>query len=632
MGRAYSEELDRMQDTLAWAASVELPSVATFCEQSTNLFLVVIGSGGSFTVATALAAHISGLRQDFAQAMTPLQYVQCADGLPSHRVLLVSAEGKNRDILHATRKALSAAAACDVLTFSHTSPLAALVGAEPSARLFFFDPPWGRDGYLATNSLLASVVLGLRLHGVDIDGRLLGAFLPLYRTTDKLNALAGDVARTGRLLALHGAHGLVAAVDAESKLAEAAFAFTQVSDFRQFAHGRHIQLARPDAPVPIIAFVGPDDEALWHATHAEIPEQVTIFTCALPKDAPAAAIVGLLVVMALVEKVAAIRGQDPGQPDVPDFARRIHALDTSSFVSRPASTVVNPKIAALECSMSCESAVQAGARYLAQLRHARFAALVLDFDGTMCETAKREDGLDPRLTPIVIKLLQHGITIAFASGRGNSLHEDLQARLPQDVWPSCLLGCYSGSLVTPLAQPWPTTATDSQVDEIQRQLEALGVSAENGFKLSARMAQLTIRRKNGDGVDTLFTLCSSLVLGRTGWRVFRSAHSVDVLAPVAVKSAVVDALADQLALDPLTEICRIGDRGEPAGNDSELLGQGLSLSVDGVSADPASCWFFGDMSLNPVERAAHYLGALVLEDGRARFDDRVLALWEEQLA
>jgi len=107
---------------------------------------------------------------------------------------------------------------------------------------------------------------------------------------------------------------------------------------------------------------------------------------------------------------------------------------------------------------------------------------------------------------------------------------------------------------------------------------------------------------------------------------------VDVLAPVAVKSAVVDALVHQLSLDPLSEICRIGDRGEPAGNDSELLGRGMSLSVDGVSADPASCWFFGEMSLNPVERAAHYLGALVLEDGWARFDDRVLALWEKQLA
>ncbi len=632
MGRAYSEELDRLQDTLAWAAGVGLPAMATVGVHPTNFALVVIGSGGSFTVATALAANMSSLGQDFAQAMTPLQYVQCADSLPPHRVLLVSAEGKNRDILHATRKALSAAAACDVLTFSHTSPLAELVGVEPSARVFIFDPPWGRDGYLATNSLLASVVLGLRLQGVDIDGRLLGAFLPLYRSTDKLNALAGEVARTGRLLALHGAHGLVAAVDVESKLAEAAFAFTQMSDFRQFAHGRHIQLARPDAPVPIIAFVDPGDEALWHATRAEIPEQIAIFTCALPKDASAAAIVGLLVVMALVEKVAAILGQDPGQPDVPDFARRIHALDTSLLVSRPGSTAVNPKLAALQSSMSCESAVQAGARYLAQLRRARFAALVLDFDGTMCETVKRGDGLDPRLTPVVIKLLRHGITIAFASGRGNSLHEDLQARLPQDVWPRCLLGCYSGSLVTPLAQSWPTATTDPLVSEIQRRLEMLGVNAESGFKLSARVAQLTIRRKEGDGVDALFTLCSSLVHGRTGWRVFRSAHSVDVLAPGAVKSAVVDVLADHLALDPLTEVCRIGDRGEPTGNDSELLAQGLSLSVDGVSADPASCWFFGEMSISPVERAAHYLGALVVEDGWARFDDRVLALWEKRLA
>lgn len=632
MGRAYSEELDRMQDTLLWATSVELPAAATIAEQSSSLFLVVIGSGGSFTVATALAAYMSSLRQNFAQGMTPLQYVQCVDHLPPHRVLLVSAEGKNRDILHAARKALSTAMTCDVLTFSHASPLVALAEAEPSPRVFSFDPPWGRDGYLATNSLLASIVLGLRLQGVDINGQLLGAFLPLYRTTEMLNRLASEVARTGRLLALHGSGGLVAAIDAESKLAEAAFAFTQISDFRQFAHGRHIQLARLDAPVPVIAFVGPDDEALWHATHAEIPEQVVTFTCALPKDAPAASIVGLLVVMALVEKVAAIQGQDPGQPKVPNFARRIHALDTSILISRPASTAVNPKIAVLESFMSRESAVRAGAGYLAQFRKPRFAALVLDFDGTMCETAKREYGLDPRLTPIVIRLLQHGITIAFASGRGNSLHEDLRAKLPLDVWPRCLLGCYSGSLVTPLAQPWPTTATDPKVIEIQGQLEALGVRPENGFKLSARVAQLTIRRKKGDGVDALFTLCSSLVQGRTGWRVFKSAHSVDVLTPLAIKSAVVDVLAHQSTLDPLTEICRIGDRGEPAGNDSELLGQGLSLSVDGVSPDPSSCWLFGDMSLAPVERAAHYLGALVLEDGWARFDDRVLARWEEQLA
>ena len=54
------------------------------------------------------------------------------------------------------------------------------------------------------------------------------------------------------------------------------------------------------------------------------------------------------------------------------------------------------------------------------------------------------------------------------------------------------------------------------------------------------------------------------------------------------------------------------------------------MSVDGVSADPTSCWFFGERSISPVGRAAHYLGAVVVEDGRARFDDRVLALWEDR--
>jgi hypothetical protein len=564
--------------------------------------------------------------------MTPLQYAQRAEVLPRHSVLLISAEGKNRDILHAAATALRYAAACDVVTFSRASPLTAAVALSPSARVISFDPPWGWDGYLATNSLLASLVLGFRLQGSSVNGPLLSAFLALYRTTDKLNPVAAGVARTRRLLGLHGAHGLVAAVDLESKLAEAAFAFTQIADLRQFAHGRHIQLAATADPAPVIAFVSPHEGDLWRATRAELPSDVTVLECALPRDPVEAAIAGLLIVMGLVEKIALTLGQDPGQPAVPDFARNIHALDPARLLPRPVGTSPNPKVAALEADMSREDARQAGARFVERLARARFAALVLDFDGTMCETARRDDGLDERLVPIVAGLLQQGMTIAFASGRGDSLHTDLRNRLPPEIWPRCILGCYSASLVMTLTQLWPTTVPDPQLDAIQQLLERLGIRREHGFKLSSRVAQLTIRSKKGDGVDALFTLCSSLITGLVGWRVFRSAHSVDVLTPAAAKRTVVDALVSQFGMDPLTEVCRIGDRGEPHGNDFELLSEGLGLSVDGVSADADSCWFLGAPALGPVERAAHYLGSLVVNDGWARFDERVLKLWREQLA
>ncbi len=630
MGRAFSDELDRMQDTLAWSAAVDLPPSPPGAQASA--LRVVIGSGGSFTVATALAAHESSTGRGFAQAMTPFQYVQRADALPPHSVLLISAEGKNRDILHAAGKALAVATNCDVLTFSRTSPLTTVAAKAPAARVFCFDPPWGRDGYLATNSLLASVVLGFRLQGSNVDARLLSAFLGLYRTTDKLNPIAAEVARTRRLLSLHGTHGLVAAVDLESKLAEAGFAFTQVSDLRQFAHGRHIQLANAAAPVPVIAFVSPHEDKLWRATRAELPDQVTVMECALPANQAEAAIAGLLIVMALVEKLASLLHQDPGQPAVPDFARKIHLLDPHKLLPLPVGASPNPKLAALEASMTHDAAVEAGARYVGRLRNARFAALVLDFDGTMCETSRRDEGLDERLVPTVISLLQSGLTIAYASGRGNSLYDDLRERLPPDTWPRCILGCYSASLVLPLTQPWPPTASDPQLDTIQQQLESLGIRAEHGFKVSPRVAQLTIRNNKGDGVDALFTLCSTLVNRRVGWRVFRSAHSVDILTPAAAKSAVIGRLVNELGVNPLTEVCRIGDRGEPHGNDSELLSEGSALSVDGVNADPQSCWFFGESTLGPVERAAHYLGSLVVENGWARFDEGVLRLWQEQLA
>jgi len=381
------------------------------------------------------------------------------------------------------------------------------------------------------------------------------------------------------------------------------------------------------------AFISQHEGELWRSTREQVPAQVTVMECALPADQATATVAGLLIVMALVEKIASVVGQDPGQPAVPDFARRIHALDSSSLLPRPPGGSPNAKLAALEASMTREAAVQAGVRFIDRLRNARFAALVLDFDGTLCETARRYEGLDERLEPIVAGLLQSGLTIAFASGRGNSLYDDLRKRLTDETSRSkCFLGCYSGSIVMPLTESWPDIDANPQLNAIKQQLQTLGIDEARGFKLDARVAQLTIRSTKADGIDILFTLCSSLVSERAGWRVFRSAHSVDILTPVATKNSVVRFLQNKLGVDPLTEVCRVGDRGEQFGNDSELLAEGLGLSVDGVSTDPDSCWFFGEPSLGPVGRAAHYLGSLIVKDGQAHFDERVLELWQKQLA
>ncbi len=630
MGRAFSKELDHMEHTLVWSTSVGLSPAASVFIKASDLY-VVIGSGGSFTTATALASIKSEVHDGIALAMTPLQYLQRAETLPTHEVLLISAEGKNQDILHSARKAQAIANGCSALTFSRASPLSAILDEVDPKRVFYFDPPWKKDGYLATNSLLASLILGFRIIGLNVDAHILSAFFHFYRTTDRLDQLASQVVKTRKLLALHGNHGLVAAVDLESKLSEAAFAFTQIADLRQFAHGRHIQLDKGEEAAPVIAFISSHEEALWHASRTAIPSEVVVTECALPADSATAAITGLLIVMALVEKIAAILRQDPGQPVVPEFARRIYALDTAKLLPIPSSTDTNPKLAALEALAGRNAAIKAGARYIERLKSARFSGLVLDFDGTTCETSRRERGLDERLTPIVTNLLQNGLAIAFASGRGDSLHENLRNRLPPETWSQCVLGCYSGSLIVSLAHQWPPNQTDPEVLNFQTQLKSLGFCPENGFKLSARAAQLTIRPVKEDRVDPLFVLCSNLVSGHQGWRVFRSSHSVDVLAPTASKNAVVLALAKKLEVDPLSEICRIGDRGEPSGNDSELLREGLGLSVDGVSNDPDACWLFGEPTLGPVERAASYLGSLIVREGKARFDERMLERWQKQL-
>lgn len=204
--------------------------------------LLAVGSGGSFTAAAYAADQHFRVYGHTSQAVTPLDIFHVPANAASHVAgLLLSAEGKNKDILGAAKQLRLRACPTFGLTLRSTSPLVELCDETGAASLVAYDMPWGKDGYLATNSLVATLVMLWRAYASDA---VVASELPLlvswYLQFDHRIKQAGDMNRSGRALILHGTVGRIGAIDLESKLTEGALAFGQVCNFRQFAHGRHL--------------------------------------------------------------------------------------------------------------------------------------------------------------------------------------------------------------------------------------------------------------------------------------------------------------------------------------------------------------------------------------------------------
>jgi hypothetical protein len=216
------------------------------------------------------------------------------------------------------------------------------------------------------------------------------------------------------------------------------------------------------------------------------------------------------------------------------------------------------------------------------------------------------------------------MVFAIATGRGDSLRDDLQNVIPPEMQSSLLVGYYSGSYLAPLSDEFTRPAPNP---EFQPLWDWLGSSAYRRFcdkslASVARSGQLSLRVASASQSLSLRCAIRTWLDNhelRT-WRVFSSGHSLDVLDDKTSKRHVVNAIATRFKVDPIAELLRMGDCGQEEGNDFELLSEGLSLSCQNVSADLGTCWNLGPRGCNQTETTLRYLRSLQPVNGGFRFD------------
>jgi HAD superfamily hydrolase (TIGR01484 family) len=630
----YESELEKLGESYKRALSADIvrvkAAIAGACESS----IIGVGSGGSFTVASLLCNLHETYTGRVSRPSTPLEIICNPTLAAASPVFLISAEGKNPDIIEALQRArMHSARPVHIITNRRESPLIECASRLTDVNIHSFELT-EKDGYLATNSLLLDAMLIARAYGeLDKEERHMPASIDDLRLgtktisdwLDEASGFVDEAVKRGSVIVTFSPLLRPVAADLESKLAESALLHCQTADLRSFAHGRHLWLAERPSDCVIIALIEPTLERLWEGMRALLPEGVPTLTMPFGGAKPRDLLAGLVAQMQLVSKIALRTGRDPGRPDVPQFGRDLHYIDISDLIPAPIVSedhgeqskyeVLGARWPSVERHGSMRRARQSFQRVLEQQS---FRAIVFDYDGTLCSSQRTDSPPPEAIIAHFRSLIEADVLIAIASGRGGSIQEELQKCVPEIHWPKIFVGLYNAGYISNLAKlpdnSRPTSEFLSHVTRIVRRLQALGVPIET--IRATHPYQVSVRFRAGVNTESnWFVIADALrQAGLDLSRVVRSKHSVDILGAGVNKSHLVAHIIQEFGIDPY-EILTMGDQGAWPGNDSSLLEHRFSLSVDVPSRRLDRGWKLAPSHKRDVDATLWYLDQIRLDGG-----------------
>ncbi|TGQ77349.1 MULTISPECIES: HAD hydrolase family protein [unclassified Mesorhizobium] len=639
----FAEKLDTLLRTAELVASADLRVLAEALRQSRHRQVVAIGSGGSAITAQYFARCRETLFEAATHVVTPAEFVLANDELKQSDVWLFSAGADNADSIASVAAARSRGAAqIHLLTRNATGAAVQAISADPGNTVTSIPVADAKDGFLATHSLIGSVLALLfasDLVSADPLGEaLVAAVIKRLRewmhpaTRQAMQAQLADVRSDDVLLIVADPQLCAVAELIETSAWEAALCPIQRTDLRNFAHGRHTWLHHRGERTVILGLIGDDSREIWERANSLLPQALRRHVFDFGNAGRMRTAAGIVEGLVIVEAIGAATGIDPGKPGIGDFGRNLYEEDGLLALARELGPAVRQKrSAALERDDVTDNHVCIRAACAARrgvLADARVGAIVLDYDGTIISDDERFGHPRTAIVDELVRLHAIGVRIAIATGRGGSGGKALSAVLPVTMRDHVLVGYYNGAYIQPLSIDIEVDrpASDPDLAQSYAWLESHPELFSGAFEGRFSDVQISIKLDNlADRLAFPAALadCPSIASGAVRFR--RSGHSIDFFAAGTSKLSVVDRVRQTLPND-LAILC-IGDSGGRDGNDNELLSHAHGISVGTVCDRHDGCWTLFGKTLTGPEALLRLLQALERDgDGCVRIDVSSLGL------
>ena len=335
----------------------------------------------------------------------------------------------------------------------------------------------------------------------------------------------------------------------------------------------------------------------------------------------------LLKAFRFVNYLGEARGIDPGKPGVPGYGRLLYNLDYYKLTNRilPAEKTLDVAVLRKLGVAGRENAPlwvyysEACQRFVRQLNRGRFTTVAFDYDGTLSASDRKSrftNGLCDEIRDALMPLLENGVQIVVATGRGKSVGESFQESIDQKYWPQIKVGYYNGACLLALGdedelKKWKRQPFDSELKELEEELKLRLPAGYVGYKFEERSLQLSIEGEMTQTESQLvYDTCREIIWDKQmkGIRVWRSSHSMDIVVYREVSKL-------RVIEDTEHTLC-IGDYGIVEGNDYEMLTSKYSLSVDRVSKNTESCWNIAPSGMKGLDATLYYISRMKANEGK----------------
>lgn len=601
----FSTKLGELPETIRRVASEGLGGVTDALRKGGDRLVYAVGSGGSAVACEFLARCRTTLGYALTVICTPEAFALNLSDLRDNDVWIFSAGGRNADAQATLASAIARKArAVHIVTSNATSELAIQAAAHHAVTTHVIDVAGQKDGFLATHSLVGALAaIHIAADRASPAPRGQEAILELLALAE-LKFSHGARSAIGNafaefrpddcLLLLADPRLGAAATLLDTSLWEAAVCPVQQTDFRNFAHGRHVWPVRRRERSFVISLTGAETRASW----ANLLENLSPIRFASLDYQDCGRFQGLRAVFdgfAIIEALGQRTGIDPAKPGPGPTAANIYDARTLLHtVQRRTAPAAHKQIEQYRRDdpkgHAYDWAVLAG-EFQSQLASVDYWALVLDFDGTIIPASDPYARPAPEIVEELIRLLDHGVTLAIATGRGGSLGSALRAALPSRYWDSIPVGYYNGSYLKPLS-----VDIDNELPELHPDIDEIhGLLAKRSdlfraFKAKNSRVQLSIQHADLVEPQSFIREFQQTRFGGSDeLRLVDTGRTLDIVLSSACKTQVVEALMRTRGKADRSILC-IGDSGGRTGNDHVLLGHAFGVSVGHVCDRPDACW------------------------------------------
>lgn len=614
MGRPYKKELGAMRDTYDFIDSLDMSKLFSFFKNNCKVPLLIMGSGGSFAVAKLFELCYQNYG-GFAKAITPYELKNEAKMLGSSKVLIVTAGGNNPDTVGAYNyvRLYEPFELC-IICMSKNSKIARAINQNNDAILYETNIPFGKDGYLAVNSSVAMFTIGKKImEELENNKKLTINFSSCSDILPSMKQMEG----INNFIVLYGGWGTPAAYDLESKCSEAGLMSMQFVNYRNFAHGRHNWIDKKRDSTMVVALVTPDDKIICKKTLEKLPNYLPIVCLETKYMGSLAALELLVKVFYFVDYLGELRAIDPGQPHVPDYGSKLYnikynLLTNDDFLKKVTKSTKNSAIYRKLKMIPNQAAwydyySNMYDIFVDRLFKDVYKALLLDYDGTIC-------GLDGNVSSQIIDklnaLLKNNIIIGFATGRGDSIIEQLQKNIPEQCWKNVIIGYYNGSYISDLSkEPELQRVALGKLKEFYDMVNAL---LPFGNELIDKGYQLSIRVTDANKLALYFEVLNELkyAYGFDDIQMFMSGHAIDIVTNDSGKQKVAEYIK---SICNASVLC-IGDEGRLYENDFELLTKNIGLSSKHQNKLGGSGWNLAPLGVANVKATEYYLDKIEIHE------------------